>query len=222
MCERSLPLATTHRSPRQHQICFDMLGAMPTRAGRPPGPPAGRRGHGDLGRMATQGSGHGTHQFNFEAPLASQLLIQQRAIAIIGVTGTTGVMARCVKCIDSQPQNLFAKHEVAGIRRTLNGRESRLDVAGRRGEIRRGTWLLVCWRSVNINEPLRRFAKRQDRAQAERHQQHCGGGTRPKNSAKMKTAIRLSRCRARRVGSTRRAGQIHQPVAIDAARRGNQ
>jgi hypothetical protein len=35
-------------------------GAMPTRAGCPPGPPASRRGHEPQRGMATQGSGHGT------------------------------------------------------------------------------------------------------------------------------------------------------------------
>jgi hypothetical protein len=51
------------------QTCFNTLGAMPMRAGRPLGPPAGRRGHERQRGMATQGSGHGTRQFSIEAPL---------------------------------------------------------------------------------------------------------------------------------------------------------
>jgi ATP-dependent Lhr-like helicase len=43
-----------------YDIPGDSSGAMPTRAGCPPGPPVGRGGHEDHSSMATQGSGHGT------------------------------------------------------------------------------------------------------------------------------------------------------------------
>jgi autotransporter-associated beta strand protein len=91
------------------------LGAMPTRAGRPMGPPAGRRGHEPHRGMATQGSGPGTRQFSIEAPLASIAAVPSLSLNQPPVVGSPLPVSTAAKPSVSSANNSIASAAAAHV-----------------------------------------------------------------------------------------------------------